>query len=56
MVAQYNLGMLYDTGRGVAQNDQEALKWFRLAAAQGDARAQHSLEFPEMVQAAKSMK
>ena len=43
MVAQYNLGMLYDTGRGVVQNDQEALKWFKIAAEKGNATAQFNI-------------
>jgi hypothetical protein len=30
-------------GRGVPQNNAEALKWLRLAAAQGDAEAQNNL-------------
>ena len=41
--ARYNLGMLYDTGHGVAQNHDEAVKWFRRAADQGSARAQNNL-------------
>ena len=34
---------MYYEGRGVPQDYAEALKWFRLAAAQGDALAQHNL-------------
>ena len=30
-------------GIGVPKNDAEAVKWFRLAAEQGLARAQHNL-------------
>ena len=30
--AQHNLGALYVEGRGVPQNDAEAMKWYRLAA------------------------
>ena len=41
--AQYNLGVMYDNGEGVIQDDKEAVKWFRLAAEQGYARAQHNL-------------
>lgn len=41
--AQYNLGRLYKDATGVAQNDREAFRWFRLAAEQGHARAQGSL-------------
>ena len=32
--AQYNLGVAYDNGRGVAKSHQEAAKWYRLAADQ----------------------
>lgn len=38
--AQYGLGTIYENGRGVPQNYQEALKWYRLAARQGYAMAQ----------------
>jgi TPR repeat protein len=38
--AQYELGVMYDDGEGVAENDAEAVKWFRIAADQGNARAQ----------------
>ena len=41
--AQFRLGGLYDTGRGVPQDDAEAMKWYRLAADQGHAMAQHNL-------------
>jgi TPR repeat protein len=34
---------MYDFGRGVTQNYAEAVKWYKLAAAQGDAKAQHNL-------------
>jgi len=34
------VGYLYYHGRGVKQDDAEALKWFRLAADEGDAQAQ----------------
>lgn len=37
--AQFNLGIMYDKGRGVNQDDAEAVKWFRLAAEQGLAEA-----------------
>ena len=32
--AQFSLGFLYGEGRGVAQDDAEAVKWYRLAAKQ----------------------
>ena len=41
--AQYNLGLMYDYGRGVVEDDAEAVRWFRLAADQGHAYAQLSL-------------
>ncbi|MBM3522441.1 MAG: SEL1-like repeat protein, partial [Alphaproteobacteria bacterium] len=37
--AQYNLGVMYDNGWGVAQDYAEAERWYRLAADQGNARA-----------------
>ena len=41
--AQYNLGVMYDNGEGVTQDDAEAVKWYRRAAEQGNAFAQHNL-------------
>ncbi|SDT87089.1 hypothetical protein SAMN05216296_0086 [Pseudomonas pohangensis] len=41
--AQFNLGLMYFNGTGVPQDDQLALKWFRLSADQGDAFAQFAL-------------
>ena len=38
--AQYTLGYCYFLGRGVANDDVEAAKWFRKAAVQGFAQAQ----------------
>ena len=35
--AQYNLGIIYANGRGVPENDAEAVKWYSKAAEQGDA-------------------
>ncbi len=37
---QYDLGVKYDNGVGVPEDDQEALRWYRLAADQGYAQAQ----------------
>jgi len=34
---------LYDKGRGVSQDYKEAVKWYRVAADQGSARAQVNL-------------
>ena len=42
--AQYNLGYMYETGRGVQQSDVEAVKWYRKAAKQGNLDAQNKLE------------
>ena len=41
--AQFNLGMMYDNGQGVKQDDVEAVKWYRQAAEQGFADAQLNL-------------
>ncbi|MGC6442819.1 MAG: tetratricopeptide repeat protein [Rubripirellula sp.] len=41
--AQYNLGVAYMRGVGVAQDYAEALSWYRLAADQGFAPAQTNL-------------
>ena len=38
--AQYNLGIAYYNGEGVAKDQVEAVKWWRKAAEQGDAQAQ----------------
>jgi serine/threonine protein kinase len=40
--AQFGLGVIYDNGRGVSENDVEAVKWFRKAAEQGHATASTS--------------
>lgn len=34
--ALYDLGSMYENGRGVPQNDTEAVKWYLKAANQGD--------------------
>ena len=34
---------MYGKGQGVPQDDKEAVKWYRLAAEQGDAKAQNNL-------------
>ena len=41
--AQFNLGNMYASGRGVLEDDAEAVRWYRLAAEQGDADAQFYL-------------
>jgi hypothetical protein len=40
---QYKLGLMYEEGRGVAQNIQQAMFWYRKAAEQGHAEAQWQL-------------
>ena len=42
--AQYKLGVMYDYGRGVPVNDAEAVKWYRMAAEQGNELAKYYLE------------
>jgi len=44
-VAQFNLGLMYQKGRGVTQDNAEAVKWYRMAAEQGLANAQCNLGF-----------
>jgi len=44
--AQFNLGVMYEDGLGVPQDDQEAVRLYRLSAEQGDAGA-HDL--PQLV-------
>ena len=41
--AQYNLGLMYHSGKGVPQDYAEAVKWYRKAAEQGHADAQYDL-------------
>ena len=41
--AQYSLGFMYQSGKGVTQDHAEAVKWYRKAADQGKAYAQYSL-------------
>jgi len=42
--AQYFLGMMYDKGYGVTEDDQTAIKWHRKAAEQGHIDAFKSLK------------
>ena len=42
-VAQNNLGVMYENGQGVSENDKTAVKWYRLAAEQEFANAQYNL-------------
>ena len=41
--AQFLLGRMYDTGRGLLKDYKQAEKWYRKAADQGNARAQYNL-------------
>lgn len=43
--AQFNLGVMYENGKGVTKDDMKAVKWYRMAAEQGDASAQINLGF-----------
>ena len=42
-IAQYNLGVIYEYGRGVIQDDVVAVKWYRKASVQGMSAAQYKL-------------
>ena len=41
--AQYSLGLMYDNGLGVPQDNAAAVSWYRNAADQGNAGAQNNL-------------
>ncbi|MFQ5995544.1 MAG: protein kinase [Acidiferrobacterales bacterium] len=41
--ASYHVGVMYDTGKGVARSEAEAFKWYRKAAEQNHSEAQNSL-------------
>lgn len=41
--AQYNLGLMYHQGLGVARNDRVAVQWWHKAAERGNAEAQANL-------------
>ena len=38
LAAQFNLGVCYDKGTGVAKDAAEAVKWYRRAVEQGHAK------------------
>jgi TPR repeat protein len=42
-IAQNNLGVMFDHGLGVEENDKMAVAWYRKAADKGNAQAQYSL-------------
>ncbi len=41
--AQYRLGLCYDKGRGLKEDDKQAFHWYELSANQGYAKAQYQL-------------
>ena len=43
--AQNTLGLLYAKGLGTPRDDRLAVKWFRAAAKQGDAKARKNLAY-----------
>ena len=43
LAVQSNLGLMYDNGEGVPEDDRQAVFWYRKAAKQGDAVAQSNL-------------
>ncbi len=43
VTAQYNLGHMYEKGKGVSQDYKEAIRLFHLSAEQGDEKAQTKL-------------
>jgi ATP-dependent protease ClpP protease subunit len=43
VAAQFNLGVLFEKGLGVAQDYAEAARWYMKAAEQGDAEAQYNV-------------
>ncbi len=51
--AQFQLGFLYELGRGVPKSDAKALEWYQKAAAQGHATAQCNIA--SMYQAGKGV-
>jgi TPR repeat protein len=48
-IAQSYLGLMYGLGEGVAKDDKEAVKWYRLSAEQGFGLAQFSLGYAYQV-------
>jgi len=43
--AQFNLGLMYEKGMGIAKDEAEAVKWYRKAAEQGYTGAQNNLGY-----------
>ena len=44
-IAQLDLGVCYEHGKGVPQDMQQAVKYHKLSANQGNAQAQHNLGY-----------
>ena len=44
VLAQFNLGVFYETGKGVPVDQEHAAKWYRKAAEQGHTDAQEALK------------
>lgn len=42
-ITQYNLALMYKNGEGIAEDNFEAVKWYKRAAEQGYASAQNNL-------------
>jgi uncharacterized protein len=43
--ARYDLGTMYESGKGVTQDYAEAIRWLRLSASQGNTNAQNYLSY-----------
>ena len=43
--SQYNLGLMYDYGLGVIEDDAQAVYWYRKAAEQSHAKGQYSIGY-----------
>ena len=44
VLAQFNLGVFYETGKGVPVDQEQAAIWYRKAAEQGHTDAQEALK------------
>jgi hypothetical protein len=53
--AQFNLGLMYTTGRGVPQDDVQAHMWFNLGASRAQIRALRDLAVRGRDRAARQM-
>ena len=43
MIGQYNMGLMYELGRGIGKDVNEAIRWYRKAADQGYQNAKDKL-------------